>query len=96
MLLDTIARKFPQINLGIPATKGNGTWIGAVSAKDGKLIQSASEFLENVKIMEKMLLYHHGNKTLKPGKGAIQLLTDGINNRLNGEKVTLPIDVIEI
>ena len=90
-----IARKFPHYELGTVATKGDGTWIGAVSARDGKLIQPTSEFLEMVKVMEKMFLCHHGNKTLKPGKGAIQLLTELINNCLNGEKVTLHIDVIK-
>ena len=71
--------------MGTAATKGDGTWIGTISARDGKLIQPKSEFLEKVKIMENMFLCHHGDKNLKHGKGVIELLTGSIRNSFNSD-----------
>ena len=89
-----IAYRFPHYGLGTPAKKGDGSWIGAVSVTDGKLVQPKAEFLEKVKIMENMFLCNHGNKDLKPGRGAIELLTESIRKCFDSNQVSLPLEVI--
>lgn len=91
-----IVRKFPEYEfLGTAATKGDGSWIGAESARDGTLLQPSEEFLVHLKTMEKMFLWYHGEKYLKLGKGATDKLADLISECFKSNNITLPYEVIK-
>ena len=77
-----IARKFPHYELGTAATKGDGTWIGAISARDGKLIQPKTEFLEKVKIMEKNVSLSSWGQKSKTWKGSYRDI-NGVHKKLS-------------
>ena len=86
-----IARKFPQYDfLGTKVTKGDGTWIGAVSRGDGKLMKPKKDFLEKLETMERMFLCYHGEKSLKAGQKVIQSLAV-----MMYEHISLPKEVIK-
>lgn len=84
-----IAHKFPKYQfLGEKVGEKDNTWIGAVDRGFG-LMKPSDDFFQHLQMMETLFGCHHGEKTLKPGKGAIKQLTSDIT-----KFVSLPTDVI--
>ena len=68
---------------------GDNSWTGTISRADNKLKKPSKEFVDQVKTMEKMFICYHGEKSLKPGKGAVKELSLEIANIME-----LPLDLV--
>ena len=85
-----IARKFPQYQLGFKFQKGEeATWLDEISRQNQKLFKPSSEFYKHLQVMGGLFNSFHGEKGLKPGKGAVTTLSS-----LMKEHISLPYEVI--
>ena len=79
-----LASKFQKYeDLGANVKLDDNSWIGEICREEGKLMAPSCEFYKELRMMEKLFVCYHGEKSLKPGEKSMKTLTSLISRYVN-------------